>query len=536
MTRKSNNLKLGNAGKSGKIILKKSPTYIEGLDEILEGGFPGGRCTVIRGGPGTGKTILGLEFIYRGALAGEPGIYVSFEENTEKLKENAATLGWNLEALEKKNLFFNYFGSLRPDEIIAGHFSLKGLLAALTSKADEMSARRIVLDSLDVLLRFFDKPQTVRSEMHLINNWLCTSGISTLLTVRPSKRYESAIFEEFFESMSDCIIELDSRISEQIATRRMRVLKYRGSGFQSNEYPYVISGTGIRVTPISKVGLLHKPLGRKISTGIKEYDNILHGGYRKGSCVLIAGQPGSGKTILSSVFVENVCRKGDKVLYIGFEESQDALITNVESAGIKLKPYSYSGHLEFITNYPEAMGAEMHFIEAVERISRLNPAHIIIDAISACPRMGGRLAAFEYLMRLLNYCKERGITILMINQLSGSKDFLEISGNSISSMIDTVIYMDYIESMGERNRFIQVLKSRGSGHSNQKHEFQITGSGIKIYKVYTHKGEILTGIARQAKEDEERVASEHLDYEIKRKELELEQLRKKRKNLRNTQH
>jgi len=511
--------------KSYPAEIKKTPTFIHGLDEILRGGLPKNRTTVINGSAGSGKTVLGLEFIYRGAQAGEPGIFVCFEETPEQLRENAATFGWDIPALEAKNLIFLYDGTIKPEVIISGSFSLKGLLAVIAGKKQEMNAMRIVIDALDVVFRFFDSPAAVRNELHMLNDWLANEGMTTLLTVRPSKRPEAIAYEEFFESMGDCVIKMDIRVVEQITTRRLRVIKYRGSDYERNEYPYAITSTGLLATPISTVGLKHKPLGRKMSTGIKELDKILHGGYSKGSCILFAGEPGTGKTIMVSTFIEHACRKGDRILYIGFEESEDALVNNVSNAGINLKPHINDGKLFFITNYPEAMGAEEHFIRAVKKIDMFKPTHVVVDAISACPRMGGKLAAFEYLMRLLNHCKERGITIFLINQLSGSGTYLEISGNSISSMIDTVIYMKYVMCPGETNRVLQILKSRGSGHSNQKHEYLITDNGIKILEICSGKGEMLTGTARIEKEEEEKAEAEKLEYEISRMELELKRLK-----------
>jgi len=513
------------AGKSSPAEIKKTPTYIPGLDEILRGGLPKSRTAVVNGSAGSGKTVLGLEFIYRGALAGEPGIFVCFEETPGQLRENAATMGWDIPALEDKNLIFLYDGTIKPEVIMSGSFSLKGLLAAITGKKQEINATRIVIDALDVIFRFFDSPTTVRNELHMLNDWLNEEGMTTILTVRPSNRPDAVAYEEFFESMGDCVIRMDARVMEQVTTRRLRVIKYRGSDFERNEYPYVITGTGLHAAPISTVGLKHKPLGRKMSTGNKELDKILKGGYSKGSCILFAGEPGTGKTILVSTFIEHACKKGDKILYIGFEESEDALVNNVFNAGINLRPHISAGKLLFITNYPEAMGAEEHYIRAVKKIDMLKPAHVVVDAISACLRMGGKLAAFEYLMRLLNYCKEQGITILLINQLSGSSAYLEISGNSISSMIDTVIYMKYVMCPGETNRVLQVLKSRGSGHSNQKHEYVITDNGIKILEIYTGRGEMLTGTARTEKEEEEKAEAEKIEYEISRTELELKRLK-----------
>ncbi len=519
-----------NQGEANNLSIEKAPTFIPGLDEILSGGFPRGGTTVINGDAGSGKTIFGLEFIYRGALAGEPGIFICFEETPEQIRKNAATLGWDLPTLEKNKMIFLHDGAIKPETIISGSFSLRGLLASIAGKKEEIKAKRIVIDALDVVLRFYDSPMAARSEMHLLNNWLNDENMTAVLTIRPSKNPETQIYGEFFESMSDCVIKIDARVVEQITTRRLRVIKFRGSDFHRNEYPFVITSTGLFTAPISMVGLKHKPLGKKISTGNKELDRILCGGYRKGSCILIAGEPGTGKTIMASEFVDYVCRNGESVLYIGFEESEDSAVTNLKSAGINLQPHIKANKLVFLTNYPEAMGAEEHYIRAVKKINLFNPEHVVVDAISACPRMGGKLAAFEYLMRLLNFCKEKGITILMINQLTGTNDFLEISGNSISSMIDTVIYMNYIEGNGETNRILQVLKSRGSSHSNQQHEFIITDNGIKILDIFKGKGEFLTGTARIEKEEQDKADAEKLDYEIARKELELRYLQKLRES------
>lgn len=503
--------------------LAKAPTYIPGLDEILEGGLPRGRTTVINGRPGVGKTLLALEFLYRGALAGEPGIFIGFEESLQQLRQNVATLGWDLATLEQEKRLFLLGGQIKPDTLISGNFSLKGLLAAANGKTREIGAKRIVIDALEVALRLFDSPLQTRNELHVLNDWLQEAGLAAILTVRPPERPGVTAYEDFFHSMSDCYIEMEVRVVNQISTQRLRVTKYRGSAFERNEYPYVITRQGLHIAPISTVGLKHKPLGEKISTGQAQLDDLLQGGYRRASCILFAGQPGTGKTILASTFVATACRCQERVLYISFEESEEALVENVRNAGLDLNPCRHTGQLHFLCNYPEAMGAEEHYIRAVQAIEEITPAHVVVDAISACERMGGKQASFEYLMRLLNFCKEKGITILLINQTSSPKDITELSGNGISSMVDTVLRLEYLEGQGEIKRLLQVIKSRGSAHSNQKREYLITDEGIRILDRYAG-GETPTETTRQLQEKAAQIEAQRLELEIRMKELELKRL------------
>lgn len=508
-------------------MIEKAPTHIPGLDDILEGGLPRGRTTLLSGGPGSGKTLLALEFLYRGGLAGEAGIFIGFEEPLEHLRQYAATLGWDLPALERQHRLFLLGGHLKPDTLVSGEFSLKGLLAAAAGKSQEMGARRIAIDALEVALRLFTEPWQVRNEMHLLNHWLQQAGLAVVVTTRPSKRADASFYEDFFESMSDCVIALDARVNDQVTTRRLRVIKYRGSGFGRNEYPYTITRSGLSVAPISTLGLRHKPLGQKMTTGCAGLDEILDGGYRRASCVLLAGLPGTGKTLLCSAFVAAACGRGERVLYIEFEESAPAMVENVRSAGIVLQPHVDAGQLCILAYFPEAMGAEEHFLRARQAIDQLAPAHVVVDAISACQRMGGRQAAFEYLLRLLNTCKERGITILMANQ-TASDDLAEISGNGISSLVDTVIGLAYKVDAGEITRLLHVLKSRGSRHSNQQHEYVITDAGIDLREVYVGEGEVLTGTARQVQEARDRAEAQRREWELQAKELELQRLRQLR--------
>lgn len=472
--------------------LEKAPTFIRGIDEILEGGLPRGRTTILLGEAGSGKTVFGLEFLYRGALAGEPGIFVGFEEATAQLRRNAATLGWDLAALEDGRRLVLVEGASPVETILSGEFSLKGLLAVLSGISREIGARRVVLDALEVILRLFGESVQARSELYALNSWLHEAGLTSIMTVRPARRKLSAPLEDFFESMGDCLIRLDTRTEAQVSTRRLQVVKYRGSAFGRNQYPYAIIEGGLWAAPVSAVGLRRKVLGERMPSGVEGLDEMLGGGFRRASCVLIAGEPGTGKSLLLASFIRSACDRGEKVLYINFEESEEAVVSNVTSAGIDLRPAVAAGRLHFLTSFPEAAGAEEHLIKALERIENLEPDHLVVDAISACPRMGGNQAAFDYLVRLLNACYQRGMTALFTNQVAGHGR-TEISGNGISSLVDTVVQLSYQEESGETNRLLQVMKSRGSRHSNQKREFTITGQGIRIGTPFISRGQGLEG-------------------------------------------
>ncbi|MCR4407475.1 MAG: circadian clock protein KaiC [Anaerolineae bacterium] len=505
--------------------MKKVPTYIQGLDDILEGGLPAQRTTLIMGDPGSGKTVMSVEFLYRGALHGEPGIFLGFEESAASFRENALTMGWDLAALEADNRLFIMEGRLSPEVVISGKISLKPMLAVISGKAKEMGARRIALDALDVLLQLFDDPMQVRAELHLLNHWLAESGLTAVMTLKHRDGPSITTFQDFFHSIADCVINLDARVLNQVSTHRLRVIKYRGSSFGRNEYPYVITDTGIRTIPITAFELRHQPFGERISSGIPRLDALLDGGYYRASCVLLAGEPGTGKTLLATTFVRQVCSQGEKVLYLSLEESPEALVRNVTSAGIDLEPFCKAGALHFIGAMPEATGAEEHLLRLMSEVERIRPQHVVVDAISACERMGGKQAAFEYLMRLLNFLKERGITTIFTNQTSGSKVQMEISGNGISSMLDTVILISYVQGEGETNRIIQVLKSRGTGHSNQVREFIIGDDGLHIQDAYIGPGGVLTGTARRVQEARDAFEARRREAEIQAKRREIARLK-----------
>jgi len=499
--------------------LEKIPTYINGLDNILEGGLPKNRATLVLGSPGTGKTNLALEFLYRGASDNEPGIFLGFEETKESLKQNALSFGGDLDALEKNNKLFIIEGRLNPETLVSGKFSLKPLLSIISHKAQEMKAKRLVIDALDVLLQLLEEPFAVRSELHYLNHWLSQQGLTTILTLKP--REDGSRLQDFFMSMADCAIVLDARVLNQVTTRRLRVIKYRGSSFGRNEYPFIITDKGLQTIPITSIELKHKPFSSRFSTGIPRLDRLLDGGIYRSSCTLIAGEPGTGKTLLTTTIIQEACRRGEKAVYVSFEESDQAIINNVRSAGLELEPYVKSGRLHFITAMPEATGAEEHLLNLMEAVEKVKPQHVVIDAISACARMGGTQAAYEYLMRALNLLKEKGITIILVNQTSGSREQLELSGIGISSMIDTVIFLSYVHGEGETNRTIQVLKSRGSAHSNQIRECIISNKGIEIIDAYVGEAGVLTGTARKVQEARDRLTQLRQEALLKSKELEL---------------
>ncbi len=460
--------------------LTKVATGVTGLDDILEGGFPAGRTTLISGGPGTGKTMLGLEFLYRSALAGRAGILLLFEERANAIRRNVRSLGWNLPAMEKAGKLFILEARLPRDAVLSGDFNITPLLAIIEGKAKAMGADCIVIDAIDVLMRIYDDPRREQNELYGLHDWLIDHGFTAVLTAKDTEGSNDGRKYEFLEYMADCVISLDLRIAGQVTTRRLRVVKYRGSGFASNEYPYLVGQEGNVIMPISTVSLEHKPLGARLSSGNKQLDGLLDGGYRRGASILVTGASGTGKTTLACTFVRAACARGERVLYVSFEESGPALMSTMLSPGVDLRPAVKAGCLDFITIMPEAMGAEQHLIRAMSRIRAFEPQHVVIDAISALQRIGGEKAAFDYLMRLVDFAKQRGITVLMTNQLAGNFEQVDFSGVGFSSLIDTIILLRFIELYNKITRSLLILKSRGMKHSNSYHRFVISDHGIEM--------------------------------------------------------
>jgi len=462
--------------------IRKIPTGIVGLDLVLGGGVPAGRMTLVSGGAGSGKSMIGLECLLHGAAAGEPGILVLFEERAEAVRQNAWSLGWDLASLEQKNRLCLLAARLNPEAVISGDFSIKGLLAILDQQVKAMRARRIVIDAVDALLYLYDSPLRERQELYALHEWLLDRGLTAIMTVKTVPQEEAPSRYAFLDFMADCVIHVDQRITAQVATRRLRVMKYRGSGYGRNEYPFVISPDGVTVIPITSNVLQHRSPGPKVSSGQARLDDVLAGGYKRGTSILIVGTAGSGKTTLACVFAQAACQRGERVLYLNFEESPESMVSNMLSPGLALRPLIKTGRLVVQSYLPEAMGVEEHLFHALKALDEVHPQHVVVDAISACQRMGSEHAAFEYLMRILNACKERGITCIYLNQTTGLDIVSEISGIGISSIIDTVVLLRQLPIGGVMKRQLIVMKSRGSKHSEQFHEFRITDRGIDLVK------------------------------------------------------
>ena len=462
--------------------LPKVATGIAGLDLVLGGGLRAGRMTLLSGGAGSGKSMMGLQCLLHGAGTGEPGILVMFEERAAAVRQNAWSLGWDLAPLERKGKLYLLDARLDPEAVISGDFSIKGLLAILDQRTKAMRARRIMIDAADALLHLYNSPMRERHELYALHEWLLDRGLTTIMTVKTSAQEEAPSRYAFLDFMADCVIHIDQRVTAQIATRRLRVIKYRGSAYGRNEYPFIINEDGIHVIPITSNALQHRPLGPKVSSGQARLDDVLAGGYRRGASILIVGTAGAGKTTLACIFVQAACRRGERVLYINFEESAESMVSSMLSPGLVLRPLIKTGRLVVRSYLPEAMGVEEHLFHALKALDEFQPQHVVVDAISACKRMGSEHTAFEYLMRLLNACKERGITCIYLNQATGLDIVAESSGIGISSIIDTVIHLRQLPIDGAMKRDLIVVKSRGSKHSAQFHEFRITDRGIDLVK------------------------------------------------------
>ena len=457
-------------------------TGIAGLDLVLGGGLPAGRMTLLSGGPGSGKSMMGLQCLLHGAGAGQPGILVMFEERAVAVRQNAWSRGWDLTRLEKKNKLYLMDARLDPQAVISGEFSIKGILAILEHRIKAMRAKLIFIDAVDALLHLYDSPMRERHELYALHEWLLDRGLTAIMSVKAVPQEEAPSRYAFLDFMADCVIHVDQRVSAQITTRRLRVIKYRGSGYGRNEYPFIINDDGINIIPITSNVLQHRPPGPKVSSGQARLDDVLAGGYKEGTSILIAGTAGVGKTTLACVFTRAACLRGERVLYLNFEESAESLVSNMLSPGLALHPLIKTGTLVVRSYLPEAMGVEEHLLHALKDLDEFQPKHVVVDAISACKRMGSEQAAFEYLMRLLNVCKERGITCIYINQTSGLEISQEISGIGVSSIIDTIVLLRQFPIGGAMTRQLIVMKSRGSKHSEQFHEFRITDRGIDLSK------------------------------------------------------
>ena len=521
-------IKTGEKGKTKEIAknLLKSPTGIMGFDEITGGGLPSGRPTLVCGGAGCGKTLFGMEFLVRGAtLFNEPGVFMSFEETNEELISNVASLGFDLEDLVKhKKLVLDHVHVERSEIEETGEYDLEGLFIRLNYAIDTIGAKRVVLDTIESLFAGLPNQLILRSELRRLFRWLKVKGVTAIIT---GERGDETLTRQGLEEyVSDCVIMLDHRVTEQTSTRRLRVVKYRGSMHGTNEYPFLIDEQGFSVLPVTSLGLEHIVTNKRISSGITELDKMLEGkGFYCGSTVLVSGTAGVGKTSIAAHFAEAACKRGERVLYFCFEESPNQLIRNMLSIGIKLEPWVRKGLLQFHATRPTLYGLEMHLAVTHKAVKAFNPSIVILDPINTF-LIGDKVSEVKtMLMRIVDFLKMNQITALFTS-LTSSETTLENSDLGISSLIDTWLLLRDLELNGERNRGMYVLKSRGMANSNQIREFILTNHGVKLREAYIGASGVLTGSARVAQEALESAEVLLHKFDIEQKIRILEQKRK----------
>lgn len=511
--------------RSDRIELPKSPTGIRGLDEITMGGLPRGRTTLVVGRAGSGKTLLGMEFLVHGALEfREPGVFVSFEETPEDLVSNVASLGYDLNDLQERNLLaIDHVEVSRNDIIETGEFDLEALFIRLNYAIESVGAKRVVLDTIESLFSGIENTGVLRAELRRLFFWLKDKGVTAVVTGESGEVTMTRHGLE--EYISDCVILLDHRVDDQISTRRLRVVKYRGSVHGTNEYPFLIDETGFSVLPITSTGLTHTVTSERISSGVERLDAMLDGeGFYRGSTIMIAGTPGTGKTSFGASFVNAACLRGEKCLYFSFEESPDQIVRNMRSIGIDLAPHIESGLLDIHSSRPTMHGLEMHLVMLLKQVSEKQPRVVVIDPLTDLITIGSAKDVKVMLTRLIDYLKMDRITALF-TQLIHAKEVVAPTDLTVSSLIDTVIQLQDIESTGERNRGLYVLKSRGMEHSNQIREYRITSGSIRIVDVYVGPAGMFTGTARLVQEAKEQAEAEARSEEIASRQRELERER-----------
>jgi circadian clock protein KaiC len=502
--------------------LQKCPTGIKGLDEITGGGLPQGRPTLVCGGTGCGKTLLAMEFLIRGATEfGEPGVFMSFEEKTGELTKNFASLGFDLDDLAaRKKIALDYIHVDRSEIEETGEYDLEGLFIRLGHAIDSIGARRVALDTVEALFSGFSNEVILRAELRRLFGFLKSKGVTAVITGEQGEKSLTRFGLE--EYVADCVIFLNHKVEQQIATRRLRIVKYRGSAHGTNEYPFLIDEQGFSVMPISSIGLDHAASNERVSSGIPRLDTMLgEKGYYKGSSILATGTAGTGKSSMAAHFVDAACRRGERCLYFAFEESRNQIIRNMRSIGIDLEQWVNKGLLEFRNSRPSLYGLEMHLVAMHKAIESFKPAIVVVDPISNLVAAASESEVKSMLSRLIDYLKMKGITAFCTDLTSGGGS-LERTNIGISSLVDTWLLLQVIEGSGERNRGLYILKSRGMEHSNQVREFRLTDNGAVLQDVYVGPGGVLTGAGRVAQEAREKADTLERNQEIERKQRDIE--------------
>lgn len=507
-------------------VLKKAPTGIDGFDQITNGGVPQGRPTLVCGSAGCGKSLFAAEFLIRGATEfGEPGVLMTFEETADDIRKNVASLGFDVDRLiAEKKLIIDYVKIDRNDIEENGEYDLEGLFIRLSYAIQSIGAKRVVLDTIETLFSGLSNQAVLRSELRRLFYWLKEKGMTTVIT---GERGEGQLTRQGLEEyVSDCVILLDHRVIGQISTRRLRVVKYRGTTHGTNEYPFLIDEAGISVLPITATSLDYEVSNERVSTGVEGLDELLGGeGYFRGSTVLLTGTSGTGKSSVAAQLARATCARGERCMYFSFEESPAQIQRNMRSIGVDLAPYVKKGLLEFHSTRPTVFGLEMHLVRMHKLIEKFQPTVVIIDPVSNMQNAGTLEESSNMLLRLVDYLRKNNILGFMISLTGGGK-VLEFTDEGLSSIVDTWLLLRDVESNGERNRLLYILKSRGMAHSNQVREFLITSRGIRLSEAYLGAEGVLTGSARinQEARDAERLRT--ASEELERKKLAHEQRRR----------
>jgi len=479
----------------------KVPTGIEGLDEITAGGLPRGQTTLLMGGPGCGKTVFALQMLVNQAgRNGSPGIFVAFEEDAHGIAANASTFSWDMSEQIRKLIYF-VDGGIRSDVMKAGSFDLAGLLAVLKAKAGELGAKVIVFDAIDVLLSLLDDSAAECRELHRIHEWLQRNQFTGIITTKvEGKKDSTAQRYGFMPFMAHCAILLCQSVEDRVAVRSMRILKYRGSPHVLNEVPFVIGPGGLEVGSSSGDHPEPQPFEQRVSTGVQALDEMMSGGFYRGTNALVTGSSGAGKSTLAGSFIQSACERGERSLYISFDENARDIVRDLTSVGNDLAPHLATGCLRMEANRTEGASSEDHFMKIKRLIGEQQPRCLVIDPLSAIARVGGVLAARAVAERLIYVCRNAGITVLFTSLLEGIDPHLETTALHLSTISDSWIEISYMMENGERNRAISIIKSRGSNHSRQLRELIFDCKGIRLASPYTAGGKILVGTMRREKE------------------------------------
>jgi circadian clock protein KaiC len=507
-----------------KRSIAKAPSGIEGFDQITGGGLPRGRTTLVCGGAGCGKTLFGMEFLVNGALRhGEPGVFLAFEETEEELAINVASLGFDVPGLTAKQLLvIDYIKVDRSEIEEAGEYDLEGLFVRLAHAIDSIDAKRVVIDTLEALFSGFQNVALLRAELRRLFRWLKDRGVTAVVTAEQGEGTLTRYGLE--EYVSDCVISLDNRVVDQVSTRRLRIVKYRGTAHGSNEYPFLIDERGFSVLPVTSLGLDYAVSTERVSAGLPALDAMFDGGgYYRGSSVLVSGSAGTGKSSLAALFADASCRRRERTLYFALEESTSQVVRNMQSIGIDLAGWQSKKLLAIHAARPTVFGLEMHLVTMHKAVEAFRPRAVIVDPISSLVTSGNSHEVKSMLVRLFDYLKGKQITCLVTSLSPDSS--LEGTEVGISSLIDTWIQVRDIEIAAERTRGLYLVKSRGMGHSNQVREFVITPKGIELLEVAVGAAGVLTGSARAGLESEQRAESRAREQDIERKRRQLERKR-----------